>query len=56
MITYSVKELKPILKKSEKTIREYITDRKLNAVYLGNKYIVTEESLNDFIKENETKI
>lgn len=54
MITYTVKELRPILKKSEKTIREYITNKKLKAIYLGNKYVITEDSLNQFIKENET--
>lgn len=54
MVTYSVKELRPILKKCEKTIRKYITDKKLKAIYLGNKYVVTEDSLNQFIKENET--
>lgn len=53
MTTYSVKELKPILKKSEKTIRKYISNGELNALQLGNKYVITEESLKDFIKENE---
>lgn len=54
MVTYTVKELKPILKKCEKTIREYIISKRLKAIRLGNKYVVTEESLNQFIKENET--
>lgn len=51
--TYTVEELVPILKRKEKTIRGYINNRELKASLLGNGFVVTEESVREFLEDNQ---
>lgn len=49
---YTIKELAEILKTSEITIRRYINDEKIkNTYYCGNKHLVPESSLKDFLEK-----
>lgn len=50
MITYTIKELEPILKRKSKTIKKYIKDGELEAIKIGKGYIVEEESIKEFLK------
>lgn len=51
--TYTVEELVPILKRKEKTIRNYINNRELKASLLGNGFVVTEEAVREFLEDNQ---
>ena len=51
MQTYSVKELVPVLKRKEKSIRNYILEKELKASLIGNRYVITEEDLQEFIQK-----
>lgn len=50
--TYTVKELIPILKKTEKTICNYINDKELKASWIGNGYVILEEDVKEFLRES----
>ncbi len=49
--TYTVQELVPILKRKEKTIRNYIKNQELKACWLGNGFVVKENDVEDFLKK-----
>lgn len=51
--TYTVEELVPILKRREKTIRNYINNRELKASLIGNGFVVTEEAVKEFLQDNQ---
>ena len=51
--TYTVEELVPILKRKEKTIRNYINEGELKASLLGSGYVVTEEDVKEFLIHNQ---
>lgn len=51
--TYTVEELVPILKRKEKTIRNYISEGELKASLLGSGYVVTEEDVKEFLINNQ---
>ena len=51
MITYTVKELEPILKRKSKTIKRYIKDGELEAIRIGKGYIITEEKVREFFED-----
>ena len=53
MKTYTIKELVPILKATGKTIRNYIRQNKLKGSFVGNKFIVLEEDLQEFLLNNQ---
>ena len=53
MKTYMVKELVPILKVTGRTIRNYIRQNKLKASFIGNRFIVSEEDLQEFLLNNQ---
>ena len=53
MKTYMVKELVPILKVTGRTIRNYIRQNKLKGSFIGNKFIVLEEDLQDFLSNTQ---
>ena len=47
---YTVKEIAEMLKTSEITIRRYINEEKIkNTAYCGNKHLIPESSLKDFL-------
>lgn len=46
---YTLNEVKKLLKVSLRTLYRYIKDGKLKSTKIGNKWIVTEENLKDFI-------
>ncbi len=49
---YTVKEVAEILKTSEITIRRYINEEKIkNTFYCGNKHLIPETSLKDFLEK-----
>lgn len=54
MKTYTIKEVVPILKSTNRTIRNYIKKNKLKASLIGNHYIILEEDLQNFITNNKT--
>lgn len=49
---YNLKEIEEILDVSLRTLYRYIDSGRLKANKIGNKWIVTEQSLKDFIKGN----
>ncbi|MBP3831966.1 MAG: helix-turn-helix domain-containing protein [Clostridia bacterium] len=51
--TYTVEELVPILKRKEKTIRNYINEGELKASLLGSGYVVTEDDVKEFLINNQ---
>jgi len=51
--TYTVEELVPILKRKEKTIRNYINEGELKASLLGSGYVVTEDDVKEFLLNNQ---
>lgn len=53
MRTYTIKEVERILKRKEKTIRNYIKEKKLNASFFNNRYVITEKDIENFF--NDTK-
>lgn len=51
--TYTVKETQKILKVGEKSIRNYIRDKKLTAAKIGKKWVIMEKDLESFLQENK---
>lgn len=51
--TYTVEELVPILKRKEKTIRGYINNQELKASWIGNGYVILEEDVKEYLKDNQ---
>lgn len=49
MVTYTLKELEPILKRKVKTIKDYINFAGLKATKINGRYIITEEDLKQFL-------
>ena len=47
---YNLKEVAEVLRVSRQTIYNYITAKKLRATKYGKEYRVTEEDLQEFIK------
>ena len=47
---YKVEEIADMLMVSKQTVYKYINDGKLEAVKAGNKFIVSDESLQKFIE------
>lgn len=52
---YTTSEVAELLRVKPLTIRHYILDKKLNANLIGRKYIITEQSLNNFINKKYYK-
>lgn len=52
---YELKEICDLLKINLQVLRRYIKNGEIKASKIGRKYIITEESLKDFIKQNEVK-
>ena len=49
---YTVKEIAEMLKTSEITIRRYINEEKIkNTFYCGNKHLIPESSLKEFLEK-----
>ena len=49
---YTVKEVAEMLKTSEITIRRYINEEKIkDTSYCGNKHLIPENSLKDFLEK-----
>ena len=55
MITYTLKELEPILKRKVKTIKDYINYGGLKATRINGRYLVTEEDLKKFLDLYKTE-
>ena len=49
MVTYTLKELEPVLKRKVKTIKDYINYGGLKASIINGRYIITEEDLKEFL-------
>ncbi len=49
MVTYTLKELEPVLKRKVKTIKDYINFGGLKASIINGRYIITEEDLKEFL-------
>ena len=47
---YKVKEVADILKVTPHTVRNYISDHKLKAIYMGKGFMIREDDLDEFIK------
>ena len=47
---YKVKEVADILKVTPHTVRGYISDHKLKAIYMGKGFMIREDDLDEFIK------
>lgn len=54
MKTYTVKELEPILKRKEQTIKSLIKKKILNASFFNNVYVITEKDVEDFLNSTST--
>jgi len=52
---YSVEELSEILDIQETTIRKYLRDGKLRGRKLARKWYISEESLAEYFREDETE-
>lgn len=55
MKVYNLKEVVKLLGLNIQTIRQYIKEGKLKASKIGTHYIVTDESIKEFLKANEVK-
>ena len=53
MVTYTLKELEPVLKRKVKTIKDYINYGELNASIIYGRYLVTEEDLKKFLESKK---
>lgn len=53
MITYTIKELEPILKRKYKTILKYIRKGTLPSSQINGRYYVTDEDIKIFLEENK---
>lgn len=49
---YNTAEVANILKVKPLTVRQYILDKRLRASQIGRSYIITEESLEEFLNNN----
>lgn len=47
---YDIKEVAEYLKLSTRTVQQYIKDGKLKAKKIGKKWIITEDTLREFVK------
>ena len=47
---YNVSQISSILQTSQKTVREYLLYKKLKGFRAGNKYLIRESDLIEFIK------
>lgn len=54
MKTYTIKELEPILKRKEKTIRSYIKNKYIKASFFNNVYVISEKDVEDFLNSTST--
>lgn len=54
MKTYTIKELEPVLKRKEKTIKSFIKKKILNASFYNNVYVITEKDVEDFLNSTST--
>ena len=52
---YTVTEAAKLLDVTAQTIRSYIKDGKLKAQRAGNKYVITEKTLEDFLNGDKEK-
>jgi excisionase family DNA binding protein len=52
---YELKEVSELLKINIRVLRQYIKGGEIKASKIGRKYVITEESINDFVKKNEVK-
>lgn len=52
---FTPKEVSEKLKVSERTVNEWLRNGKLRASKLGRQWRITEQQLNDFLKEHEQK-
>ena len=50
MKLYTLQEVADVLRVSRQTIYNYVTAKKLKASKIGKEYRVTEEDLQDFLK------
>lgn len=50
MKMYTTEEASEILKVKSKTIRSYINNKKLEAVKVGRKWLISESNLDKFLK------
>ena len=53
MVTYTLKELEPVLKRKVKTIKDYINYGDLKASIIYGRYLVTEEDLKKFLESKK---
>lgn len=52
---YTLEEVSELLKVTVRTLYNYIHDDRLKATKIGNKWIVTESNLKDFIEGKTNK-
>jgi putative molybdopterin biosynthesis protein len=52
---FTPKEVAAKLKVSERTINEWLRNGKLKASKLGRQWRITEQQLNEFLKDHEQK-
>lgn len=52
---YNLQEVADILRVSRQTIYNYVTAKRLKAVKYGKEYRVSEETLQEFIKNGRNK-
>ena len=52
---YDLKEVCKELNIGLQVLRSYIKEGKIKASKIGRKYVITEESINDFIKSNQVE-
>lgn len=52
---YTLQEVADILRLSRQTIYNYVTAKRLKATKYGKEYRVTEEDLQDFIKNGKNR-
>ena len=50
---YTIAEVVPILKIGEPAIRRRIAEKKLKAYLEGNKYVITQASLDEYLREKQ---
>ncbi len=55
MKVYDLKELAELLKMNIRTLQKYVREGKLKASKVGTHYIITEESLKEFLEAQEVK-
>lgn len=53
---YNVSQISSILHTSKKTVREYLLYKKLKGFRAGNKYLVRESDLLEFIKNGRYRL